>query len=480
MDSTHLKRRHQTWYARLAVPPSLQAALGKSELVRSLKTRDLREANRVKHAVIAEMQRELSQAAAQATLPRESAEFVLEVAKAERKAVERGERTQQEAEEQLTHVVERYLEEQSKTSGTDAEDGYPLLKDAHWRTLQLANRVLHAGEVALLSQCIKDYLTEKAPHINKQTYREKERQLNELAEWLGGDCEVSTVSKKLAGRYVGDVLLKKGHAPKTVKDTLSNLSAFWRWLEGRGLVEFNVWRGMSSTVRGSSRGTQPKRRPWNDEELLALLQGIPTSDPLFPLVAIAAYTGMRREEVARLRVEDVTEDDALCVREGKTAAALRRVPIHAALKPLIGRLKETSKDGYLIPGLLTGGFDKKRGHYLGKRFGEIKTALGFTDVTLKFHTLRNAFMQRCEEGEVAESTTKLIVGHSRQANITYGIYSPGVKFEALRKAVAKVTFGKLDGYLKKTARLVEITKQSRRRPRASYNRTQRRLAKSAA
>ena len=47
MDTTHLKRRHQTWYARLAVPPSLRAAIGKSEIVRSLHTRDLREANRL-------------------------------------------------------------------------------------------------------------------------------------------------------------------------------------------------------------------------------------------------------------------------------------------------------------------------------------------------------------------------------------------------------------------------------------------------
>jgi integrase len=221
---------------------------------------------------------------------------------------------------------------------------------------------------------------------------------------------------------------------------------------------------MSGTVKGSTRGTAPKRRPWTDEELLKLLQGIPTSDPLLPMVALAAYTGMRREEVASLRVEDATEDGALIVREGKSAAALRRVPVHPALQPLVKSLRDSSRDGYMIPGLLTGGMDAKRAHYAGKRFSKLKEKLGFTDPALVFHTLRNAFMQRAEEGGVPESTTKLIVGHSRQGDITYGLYSPGVKFEALREAVGKVTYGAADGLVRELAGRVMITRKSMRRP----------------
>jgi len=470
MDTKYLLKRHQSWYVRLRVPPSLQSVVRKAQFVRALHTRDLREANRRKHAVLAEMQEELSRAAALATLPRDSAEYMLATAKELRESVKKGETSEHDAEVALDVALDEHLERHARKRGRNPKTGDPLLPEAHERTLSLAHRVLHSEDVALLSQSITDYLAEKAPHINEQTKREKERQLGELKDWLKGDCEVASITKKIAGRYVGEVLLKKGHAPKTVKDTLSNLSAFWRWLEGRGLVEYNVWQGMSSTVRGSTRGTKPKRRPWTNEELLKLLEGIPTSDPLWPMVVIAAYTGMRREEVARLRVEDVTEDDAFVIREGKSAAAVRRVPIHRALRPLIERLKETSRDGYLIPGLLTGGFDDKRAHYVGKRFSELKETLGFTDKALKFHTLRNAFMQRCEEGEVPESTTKLIVGHSRQADITYGLYSPGVKFDALTKAVAKVTFGDVDSLVKRFAKSVEVTKQSRRRPRAGYNR----------
>ena len=56
MVTSNLKRRHQTWYARLTVPPALRARLdGRTEYVRSLKTRDLREANQLKHRVLAEL-----------------------------------------------------------------------------------------------------------------------------------------------------------------------------------------------------------------------------------------------------------------------------------------------------------------------------------------------------------------------------------------------------------------------------------------
>lgn len=70
--------------------------------------------------------------------------------------------------------------------------------------------------------------------------------------------------------------------------------------------------------------------------------------------------------------------------------------------------------------------------------------VGFTDRALVFHTLRNSFMQRCENAGVPESTVKLIVGHSRQGSMTYGLYSPGPDFEKLRAGVRKVRYGKAD------------------------------------
>lgn len=466
MDKTNLKKRGHSWYARLVIPPSMRASAGKSELVRALGTRDLREANRLKHRVLTELQQELSRIVAHASLPLDSAEYVLATAKQFRAQVLSGEAREKDAEIALDVALEEHLELAAKKYGR-SRAGHPLVPEAHERTLKLAHKVFHSGDVALLSESIKQYLEETRKRVTVKGIEEKERHLQELADWLKGDCDVSTITKKIAGRYTAEILLRKGHAPKTTRDILSNLGAFWTWLEGRGLVEFNPWHGMSRTVKSSTRGTKPKRRPWTNAELKKLLEGIPNGDPLLPMAMLAAYTGMRREEVAMLRAEDVHEDDALGVTEGKTRAALRRVPIHPAIKSLVARLKGNTHDGYLIPGLLTGGPDEKRSHYVGKRFTEIRKGLGITDEALNFHTLRNAFMQRCEDAEVPESTVKLLVGHSRANEMTYGRYSPGPKFEVMRKALLKVTYGEVDALVRRLGKQAEVTKKSRRRQTAT-------------
>jgi integrase len=470
MDTSHLKLKRHVWFARLIVPPHLRPAVGRTELLRTLKTRDIGEANRRKHMVLAEMQREITQAELTNVLPdKASVGYIIEVAKGQVRAMKEGTLDEHAA----AAGLDAAMDEQLEVLRRKASSSEPVDMALHERMHGLAERVLRGDDIELLSDSVKKYLAEVKVRVRNQTLREKERHLDALKTWLKTDVEVGSITKKIAGRYVTEYLLQQGHAPKTVKDILSNLSAFWVWLEGRGLVDLNPWRGMSGTVKSSTRGTKPKRRPWTDDELLKLMQTIPNNDPLLPFTAIATYTGMRREEVASLRAEDV-ENDALTVREGKTKAALRRVPIHGALRPLISHLVSKSRDGYLIPGLLTGGADAKRSHYVGKRFGNLIRDVGFDDPALVFHTLRNAFLQRCEEGLVPESTAKLLVGHSRKKSLTYGDagggYSPGVQLETLRKEIGKVTFGKLDGYLKDISGKVNVTMKSARRPRRSHKR----------
>lgn len=460
MNTDGLKLHKRTWYARLRVPVTLRPLVGKSEYIRTLKTRDIGEANRRKFAVLAELQAELHRDARQASRGGEAAGLV-DLAGQLRAAELSGELSPEQAEAAQDASTERFLDAAAAAHGRDSATGEPNLPPTELRAIRAAYGVLKGAP--LLVTTIEDYLTEKAPHIRRQTLSEKRRQLEELSAWLGADCRVKEVTKAQAGRYVSDRLLKKGHKPKTTKDTLSNLSAFWAWLEGRGLADFNVWHRMSGTVRGSTRGQEAVRRPWSDDELLKLLQGIPEGDPLLPMTAIAAYSGMRREEVAQLKTSDIAKDGAFIIREGKSAAAVRRVPVHPVIRPLVAELVKSSRDGFLIPGLLTGGADAKRAHYIGKRFTELKRKLGFKDSALVFHTLRNAFAQRCEEAGVPESTTKLIVGHSRQDSLTYGRYSPGVQFDALRDAVVQVTFGKVDRFAKALKGKAVVTMKSARR-----------------
>jgi integrase len=460
MSSTeYLSKRRQTWFVRLAVPPHLQAAIGRRELIRTTKTHDLTVANRVKHSILSELHQQLNAAQLNRELPKESADYVLAAAREARDAVTKGITQEGDAERGLDVTIERHLDLLREKHGEDSVTGDPNITDGHTRAIQIAHRIFSGDDVALLSVHSETYLAEVSKVLRVQTVNDKRRTIAELRKWLGRDVEITAVSRKTAGRYLADVLLKRDVRPKTTKDTLSNLSALWVWFLGRGLAEVNPWARLGSTVTVSTRGTRGPRRPWTDDELVKLMKATPKDDPLFPLTALAVYTGMRREEVCLLRKEDV-QGNALTVREGKTDAAVRTVPVHPVIRPLVARLAKQTKDGYLIPGLLTGGADDKRGHLLGKRFGTHIRAEGFADPALCFHTLRNAFIHRCELAGIPETTAKLLVGHSRKASLTYGNatggYSPGLDVPELAKAMAKVTFGPLDAYVKEAAGKVKV------------------------
>lgn len=156
----------------------------------------------------------------------------------------------------------------------------------------------------------------------------------------------------------------------------------------------------------------------------------------------------------------------MCAR-GKRWRRFGAFPIHPAIKPLVVHLKVTAKDGYLIPGLLSGGTDDKRGHLVGKRFTTLRRKLGLKGPDTVFHSFRKALAQRCEDAEVPESTVKLIGGWSRGKQMAYGLYSPGPKFEVLRKGIHKATYGEVDSLVRKLAKRVQISKKSARRKRRS-------------
>ncbi len=446
MDRRNLKLRNYTWYARLKVPRSLRSIVGKSEIVRSLHTQDLRE--RLKHAQLVDMHSELARMEAKATMPTAAAKAMLSTARALADAVSAGHATQTEAD---LAMQLRLRDQVSHIAPQARELGVPPV-DIVERTLKMVRNTFRSRRAYVFSTTIRDYLEERAPHVTNQTLEQKLKQLGDLANWVGPGSEVTEVTREQAGRYVEEVLSPGGNSIKTIKDRLSHLRAFWGWLVARGKVEVNVWEGISGTLRASSRGKE-RRRSWSDAEVYRLLSGISLHDPLWSLSAIGAYTGMRREEIAQLTIADVTEDGALVVRQGKTQAAVRRIPIHPVLQPLIERLIATTSDNYLIPGLLTGGRDKRRGHYLGKRFTNMWRQLGLDSAQTVFHSSRKALAQRCEDKEVPESTTELIGGWSRGHRMGYGLDSSGPSFETLRRAIAKVSYGEVDDLVRRLRRM---------------------------
>ena len=184
----------------------------------------------------------------------------------------------------------------------------------------------------------------------------RRKRVEAFLHWLGSDVKLASVTRPLAGRYLMESLMRQGRSPKTVRDILSDLSALWSWAVSLGLVELSPWSGLSRSVRGSQRWDAggARRRSWQPDELKTVLKGIDVKDPAWSMTVVALYTGMRANEIAETKLGDVHED-RIHIPEGKPKAAVRDVPLHPVIRPLVARFKTSSTDGYLISGLKRGG-----------------------------------------------------------------------------------------------------------------------------
>ena len=81
--------------------------------------------------------------------------------------------------------------------------------------------------------------------------------------------------------------MKRQRAARTTKTELSHVSSCWNWMLARGVVEVNPWLRMGSSLPSYKRGKEAPRRPWTDAELVTLLKGTPTNDPMWALSALS-------------------------------------------------------------------------------------------------------------------------------------------------------------------------------------------------
>lgn len=437
--ASNLKRRHQTWYARVGVDPKYRNVIGRTETVRSLGTRDRRVAERLKYAVIADIKAEHERLIREAGTPMHDPVWLTKIARELRGQVTAGTLDSDTAGELLDTMREKHYAAQ----GVDPET---LSKSDVAPYVRQASRMVADPLYKTLKESIGDYLTIIEDKIQPSTWSHKKKRLDEFAAWTGG-VAVSAIDRRLASRYVTDVLARNGLSSNSNKHILTELGSFFRWLIQRGRYEqANPFADQSDVFKESSRGSSSKGyRAWRPEELKALfeyLSGQPEGSmkhKAHDVAMIALYSGMRLAEICSMKVDDVNlEDGFMFVSAGKNQNSVRQVPIHSEILALITKLTRGSTDGYLITDLNEGGEDSKRSHGLGNRFSEYKKAL-FPKAgrTLAFHGLRTTFITAAETASIPESTVKLLVGHARQS-MSYGHYSKGPHFDVLTAAMEKV------------------------------------------
>jgi integrase len=237
-------------------------------------------------------------------------------------------------------------------------------------------------------------------------------------------------------------LEQQGKGVATIKRVLCAYRNYWYYLQDARIVAldhdpFDIQRQLQGKFKRANR-KKVVRQSFTPDEVVRMwsLAKSNDDDQLADLIALGAYTGARIEELCSLKLDDITAD-CFKIREAKTEAGNREVPIHSALRPLIDRLKAQSKDTYLLSGLT---FNKygDRSNAIGKRFGRLKTREGL-DSTLVFHSFRKTLITLLEQAGIPENFCCDIVGHEK-GTIGYGHYSGGASIANKKEAIEKIRY----------------------------------------
>jgi integrase len=289
------------------------------------------------------------------------------------------------------------------------------------------------GRATPLPALVETWLAEGGSRgpVKARTARQYRSDTAELTAWLRSASlspTIEAVTRKIAGRYVTEALSKEA-SRKTANRKISAVSAYWRWLIKRGHAEANPWAGQS-LAKVSVGSRESGKRPFTEAELRALLAGKPDPE-LADAMRIAALSGCRIEELYRLTVADCA-GAWFDIRDAKTRAGIRRVPIHPDLAAIIRRRTEgRPASDYLFPEPGAPRVGYERSMAVSKRFGNYRQRVGVHDRAegqrqsrIDFHSFRRWFVTEARNAGNDRALVAAIVGHE-VGNLTDDTYSGG-------------------------------------------------------
>ncbi|MFY0730153.1 tyrosine-type recombinase/integrase [Pseudomonas sp. NFX15] len=274
-------------------------------------------------------------------------------------------------------------------------------------------------------------------NVATKTIDQQQSKLEKLSAYLtkeGKPLDFDTVSAWLDSLKL---------ASKTLTQYLLAGNVFWKWAMKHDIRWREDFKDKANPfdnhelpqTRGKERADR-QRKDFQPKEIAELHAAALAADhtTLADLILLGAYTGARIEELCQLRVEHVIKPDGIesfDIVDSKTAAGIRVVPVHPDLSSIVERLKNDSKDGYLIPS------DSKnkygiRSDALSKAFGRLKEAHGYGAQHV-FHSIRKTVITQLHRAGVQGPLIAELVGHET-GTVTFDVYSQGAS--ALQKLAA--------------------------------------------
>jgi integrase len=235
-----------------------------------------------------------------------------------------------------------------------------------------------------------------------------------------------------------------GLTAATVGRKLSEVRNYWRYLQSRQIVPEDKLPFANRRVKdpAARRKTKDeKRQRFSQEDVVRLWQAAELRGDLqlSTTIKIAAHSGARIEGVVQLKASDIRRDPETDIRymkmTDKSAAGDRYIPIHPAIGKLLDEaVRNAGSDGYLIRSAAENKYHE-RSQPIGKRFGRLKSELGF-DGRYVFHSIRKTVAAQFQDANCPESVAADVIGHTKPT-MTYGLYGGLTRMDLRSSWLAK-------------------------------------------
>jgi len=425
-----LERRRRVWYALHTVPPRLRKAIGKVRFVVSLGTEDEDTAKRRAAVIEAKWLSDIAKGrTGNGDHIDQDAEFwrkALEESPPEHRDMLRNQ-IADEAEERIQRAASR------KGIVDERDPEYHLLPEH-----ESAERFFAAATGQLVA--FDAHLEEWLAHSNN-VQKSKDMKASTVRAFTQDFPFIQDVKRKAVQGWVNRQA-KGGKKAATISRALSELRGYWSYLTSiEAVQEDSLPLEKLSVPRPSSKdASEDTRQPFEAMEVVGLLKGAVEreDEQLADLIRLGMWSGARLEELSALKVKDV-KPAYFEVKDAKSPAGRRQIPIHSKLRTTMRRLIRDSKDGYVLSGLSANKY-KDRGNAVGKRFGRLKTSMGFGAAHV-FHSIRKTVATMLENAGVVENVAADIIGHDKPT-MTYGLYSGGNSLKVKQAAIEKLNYGR--------------------------------------
>lgn len=242
----------------------------------------------------------------------------------------------------------------------------------------------------------------------------------------------------------------------TAKRHFSGMRSIWKWLVYKKHIPASHQPFSGHSFPGT-KTTKSSRDDWSSEDMQRLFtsseySNAPDASALHWLPLISLHSGMRLEEICRLRpsVDIVTKNGTPCFdikphleNEGwapwdpKTESGVRIIPIHSWLlnhefMELVKRQRAAGADYLFSPELVL--HEKKLSSGFSREFSKLKIDLCVGEKTV-FHSFRHTFRTVLESTDHKESHIDAVMGHEPGSGSQGRSYSKRVTIQKLKEVV---------------------------------------------